>query len=79
METEYTPHFKHPPLKGQSELESITLLGELQNLDDLYSGSLNGPVAVSANDPSVGDPEHFNVDNHIVREAVRSKLKQEFE
>lgn len=41
LETKFTPHFKHPPLRGQSELEQITLMGELKKLEDLYVSNLN--------------------------------------
>lgn len=63
LETTFTPEFRHPPLRGQSELESITLLGELQKLDDLYN---QNPQTL--NEGMVKEREHFNVENSIVRE-----------
>ncbi|CDW91345.1 histidine acid phosphatase family protein [Stylonychia lemnae] len=80
LETKYTPQFKHPPLRGQSELESITLLGELQKLDDLYNPHANSTAVSSiVNEPLLGDVEHFNVDNTIVREQIMNKIKKELE
>lgn len=49
-------------------------MGELQKLDDLYN-----PNPLSNTESLLGDNEHFNVDNNIVRENVRNKIKQEME
>ncbi len=61
-------------------MESITLLGELQKLDDLYNPNPNAAVANQiAHEPLLGDVENFNVDNTIVREQIMSKIKKELE
>jgi len=77
LETKVTPPFKHPPMRGQSELEQITLLGELEKLDDLYN-----PNALAQGEMGGGGIDsngHFNVDNNIVREMVKTKIKEEME
>ena len=55
------------------------MLGELQKLDDLYSANNSSSLTPSSAEPILGDVEHFNVDNNIVREQVMAKIREERE
>lgn len=49
-------------------------------MDDLYNPQANSnAVSQLASEPLLGDVEHFNVDNTIVREQIMAKIKRELE
>lgn len=67
FETEFTPEFRHPHLKGHFELKEINLLDEVQSIPGMYSEK-----QLSAIDES----QQFTVENNISREQVRQSVLQ---
>ena len=67
-ETESTPEFRHPYLKGHYELDAINLLDEVAKYGDLYS-------SVSA--PSMRNDEKFTSDNKKARDELKATILED--
>lgn len=65
FETELTPEFKHPHLRGQFELKEINLLEEVKNVPGMYSEK-----QLSA----IEEKEQFNIENNISREQLKESI-----
>ena len=65
FETELTPEFKHPHLRGQFELKEINLLEEVRSIPGMYSEK-----QLSA----IEEHEQFNIENNISREQLKESI-----
>jgi len=66
FETPQTPQFRHPSLKGDTELKQITLLEELDRLgEDIYD---------SSEEKLKSRKRPVNLDNPISRKAFKEEL-----
>ena len=75
FETRSTPQFKHPSLRGNIELEQITLLAELDRLgSDIHFNTEDKSSQKRAKKRS-----QANVDNPITREIFKQELLKEIE
>ena len=75
FETRSTPQFKHPSLRGNIELEQITILAELDRLgSDIYFNTED-----KGGQPCHKKRSQINVDNPITREIFKQELLKEIE
>jgi hypothetical protein len=64
-ESDRTPEFRHPYLKGHYELENINLLEEVSRYQDLYSAQTVKPMR---------DDEKVTTDNKLARQQLRQAV-----
>lgn len=76
FETQSTPQFKHPSLRGNVELKQVTLLSELDRLgSDIYIDTDDKALLQSIRDKKLT----LNVDNPITREVLKQELIKDIE
>ena len=76
FETRSTPQFKHPSLRGNQELQKITLLSELNRLgSDIYVNTDSNKQTFKENNKL----SNCNIENPLSREKFKQELIKQIE